>query len=54
MGEELFLMHGKIPVKNIEHLAFHPTNVTVLEDAGTPCPNNVFHHPIVKVFASEY
>src|SRR5579872_4847700 len=49
MGEELLLMHRKIPVKDVEHLAFHPTNVMVLEDAGTPRPNDVFHHPIVKV-----
>lgn len=46
-------MNRKIPVKDIEHLAFHPPNVTVLEDAGAPRPNDVFHHLIVKVFASE-
>lgn len=42
-------MDGKIPVKDIEHLTFHPPNITVLENAGTPRPNDVLHHLIVKV-----
>ena len=42
-------MDGKIPVKDIEHLTFHPPNITVLENTGTPRPNDVFHHLIVKV-----
>lgn len=54
MGEELFLVNGKIPVEDVEHLTFHPTNVSVLEYAGTPRPNYVLHHLIVEIFASEH
>lgn len=45
-------MDGEIPVKDIEHFALHPTNVPVLEDAGTPRPNDVLHHPIVEILES--
>jgi hypothetical protein len=54
MGENFFLVDGKIPVEDVEHLAFHPTNVPVLKDSRTSCPNYVLHHPIVEVFASEH
>lgn len=49
MGEELLLMDGKIPVENVEHFAFHPTNVPMLENPGTPRPDDVLHHLIVEV-----
>ena len=47
MGQDLVLVDRKIPIKDIEHFALHPTNVPVLEDARTPCPDDVLHHPIV-------
>jgi hypothetical protein len=49
MGEELFLVDRKVPVKNVEHLAFHPPNIPILENTGTSRPNDVFHHLIVEV-----
>jgi hypothetical protein len=49
MGDELLLVYGKIPVEDIEHLAFHPPNVPKFENTGTPGPNDVFHHLIVEV-----
>lgn len=54
MCKDLLLVDGKIPVEDIEHLPFHTTNVPVLEDAGTSRPDDVLHHFIVKVFASEH
>ena len=35
-------MNLKIPVEDLEHLAFHPTDVPMLENAGTPRPNDAF------------
>lgn len=49
MGQNLLLVDGKIPVEDVEQFAFHTTNVSVLEDAGTPRPNDVLHHLIVQV-----
>jgi len=54
MVQNLLLVDGKIPIEDVEHLAFHPTDVSVLENAGTPRPNDVLHHLVVEVFASEY
>ena len=42
-------MNRKVPVENVEHLTFHPTNVPMLENPGTPRPNDVLHHLIVEV-----
>ena len=42
-------MNRKIPVEDVEQLAFHPTNVPGLENAGTPRPNDVFHHLVVQI-----
>jgi len=33
MGQDFFLVDGEIPVEDVEHLAFHPTNVPILENA---------------------
>ena len=49
MGDELLLVDRKIPIEDIQHFAFHPTNVPMLENTGTPRPNNVLHHLIVEV-----
>ena len=53
MSQDLLLVNRKIPVEDIEHLAFHPTNVPMLENAGTPRPDYVLHHPIVEVLGNE-
>ena len=53
MSHDLFLVDRKIPVEDVEHLAFHPANVPMLENAGTPRPNDVFHHPVVEVLQNE-
>jgi len=47
MGQDLVLVDRKIPIEDIEHFAFHPTDVPVLENARTPRPDDVLHHPIV-------
>jgi len=44
----------KIPVEDVQHLALHTTNVPMLENARTSRPNDVLHHLVVKVFASEH
>jgi len=49
MGQDLVLVDRKIPIEDIEHFAFHPTDVSVLKDAGTPRPDDVLHHPIIEV-----
>jgi len=54
MGHDLLLVNRKIPIKNIEHLAFHPTDVPWVENTGTPRPNDVFHHLIIEVLRSEW
>jgi hypothetical protein len=54
MGQDLVLVNRKIPVENIEHFAFHPTNVPMLKNTGTPGPNDVFHHLVVEVFTGEH
>ena len=33
MSQDLLLVDGKVPVEDIEHLSFHPTNVPMLENA---------------------
>jgi len=33
MSQNLVLVDRKIPVENIEHLAFHPTDIPVLKNA---------------------
>ena len=33
MGQDFVLVDGKIPIEDIEHFAFHPTDIPVLEDA---------------------
>jgi len=54
MGEEFLLVDGKIPVEDIEHLAFHSTNVPVLENTRISGPNHVLHHLIVEILASQH
>jgi len=54
MGEEFLLVDGKIPVEDIEHLAFHSTNVPRLENTGTSGPNHVLHHLIVEILAGQH
>jgi len=54
VGEKLLLMDRKIPVEYIQHLAFHPTDVPMLEKLGTLRPSDVFHRLIVEVLASEH
>jgi len=49
MGQDLFLVNRKIPVEDVEHFAFHPANVVVLENAGAPRPNDVLHHLVIEV-----
>jgi len=47
MRQDLVLVNRQVPVENIEHFPFHSTNVPVLENARTPRPDDVLHHPIV-------
>jgi len=54
MGHDLLLVNRKIPIKNIEHLAFHATDVPRVENTGTPRPNDVFHHLIIEVLQNEW
>jgi len=53
MSQDLLLVNSEVPVEDIEHLAFHPTDVPILENAGTPRPDHVLHHPIVEVLGNE-
>ena len=47
MGQDFVLVNRKVPVENVEHFAFHPTNVPMFENARTPRPDDVLHHLIV-------
>jgi hypothetical protein len=53
MSQDLLLVDSEVPVEDIEHLAFHPTNVPMLENARTPRPDYVLHHSIVEVLGNE-
>ncbi len=51
MGKDIVLGDAKLEVKDIQELAFYPSDIALAKDSSAKCPMNILECGVVKILS---